>query len=184
MYRNNIILDILKEKFGTLNKLRKCDALEVGCSNGRESRFFCNFFKTYIATDKSKPLINEAEKLTHPLYENLTFMVNDIVESNITNKFNIIIANNVIHFTENKINIAFDNMMKCLKKDGIIIITEPHIKPINWVDDKFNNKSEKFDKSAWNRKKKELKDEHEYIINLLNITYVEYESCRVYIVGG
>ena len=184
MYRNNIILDILKEKFGTLNKLRKCDALEVGCSNGRESRFFCNFFKTYIATDKSKADINKAEKLTHPLYENLTFMVNDIVESNITNKFNIIIASNVIHFTGNKINIAFDNMMKCLKKDGIIIITEPHIKPINWMDDKFNNKSEKFDKSAWNRKKKELKDEHDYIGNLPNITYVEYESCRVYIVGG
>jgi SAM-dependent methyltransferase len=182
MYKAYIILDILKEKYGTLNKLRKCDVLEIGCGNGRDSKFFCNFSKTYIATDKSKAKINEAENLKHPLYENLTFMVNDIVESKITNKFNIIIAINVIHFTGNKINIAFDNMMKCLKKDGIIIITEPHIKPVNWGDESLNKKSDKFDKSMWNRKKKELKDEHNYIINLPNITYDEYESCRVYIV--
>lgn len=36
---------------------------------------------------------------------------------------------NGIHFMEQKINIAFDNMIKMLKKYGIIIIIEPIIKP-------------------------------------------------------
>ena len=180
MYKNYIILDILKKEYGTLSKLRKCDALEIGCNTGQESRFFCNFLKTYIATNINKIRITEAQKLTHPLYENLTFIVDDIVKSKITNKFNIIIAKNVIHFTGKKINIAFDNMMKCLKKNGIIIISEPIIKPDGWIDEILNEKSDKFDKLRWNRKKKELEDEHDYIINLPNVTY--YESVRTYIV--
>ena len=32
MYKNYIILDILQKEFGTLSKLRKCDALEIGCN--------------------------------------------------------------------------------------------------------------------------------------------------------
>ena len=147
MYKNYIILDILQKEFGTLSKLRKCDALEIGCNIGQESRFFCNFLKTYIATNINKIRITEAQKLTHPLYENLTFIVDDIVKSKITNKFNIIIAKNVIHFTGKKINIAFDNMMKCLKKNGIIIISEPIIKPYGWNDETLNKTSDKFDKS-------------------------------------
>ena len=47
---------------------------------------------------------------------------------------------NVIHFMEQKINIAFDNMIKMLKKDGIIIIIEPIIKPYGWQDDRLNKK--------------------------------------------
>jgi len=54
MYKNYIILDILKQKYNTLDKLRKCDTLEIGCSYGCDSRFFCNFFKSYIAIDKNK----------------------------------------------------------------------------------------------------------------------------------
>ena len=154
MYKNYIILDILKKEYGTLSKLRKYDAYEIGCYTGNASRFFCNFLKTYIATDINKIRITEAQKLTHSLYENLTFIVDDIVESKITNKFNIIIASNVIHFTGKKINIAFDNMTKCLKKNGIIIISEPIIKSDGWMDETLNKKSDKFDKSIWNRKKR------------------------------
>lgn len=183
MYKINVILDILKKKYVTLSKLRKCDALEIGCGYGNESRFLCNFLKTYKATDKSETIINEAKKMTHPLYENLTFVVDNIVESKITDKFNIIIAKNVIHFMNKKINIAFENMIKFLKKDGIIIIIEPIIKPDGWIDEALNKKSDKFDKSIWDHKKKQLEDEHNYIINFPNTTYTEYESCRVYIVN-
>ena len=154
MNKNDIIVDILKNKYGTLNKLRKCNVLEIGCGLGNKSRFFCNFFKSYIATDRNKNKINESIKLTHPLYENLTFIVDDIIETKITNKFNIIIAINVIHYMEQQINIVFDNMIKMLKKNSIIIISEPPIKPENWLDDRLNKKSDKFDKSIWNLKKK------------------------------
>ena len=60
MLKSNIILDILKKEYNTLNKLRKCDAYEIGCGIGYDSRFFCNFMKTYIATDKLKIKITEA----------------------------------------------------------------------------------------------------------------------------
>ena len=68
MYKNYIILDILKKEYGTLSKLRKYDAYEIGCYTGNASRFFCNFLKTYIATDINKIRISEAQKLTHSLY--------------------------------------------------------------------------------------------------------------------
>ena len=89
------------------------------------------------------------KKITHSLYENLTFVVDNIIESKINKKFNIIIAKNIIHFTEKKINIAFNNIYKLLKKNGIIIISEPIIKPDGWIDDTLNKKSDKFDKSIW-----------------------------------
>ena len=40
------------------------------------------------------------------------------------------------------------------KKNGIIIISEPIIKPNGWIDDTLNKTSDKFDKSKWNRKKR------------------------------
>ena len=117
--KNNLILDILKEKYLTLNELRKCEMCEIGCGDGEQSRFLCNFVKTYNGIDKFQKQIKKAQEMTHPLYENLNFFVDDIIgditNPNINNKFNIIFAQNTIHFTNEKINKAFDNMYKLLK---------------------------------------------------------------------
>jgi len=179
--KNYIILDILKEKYKTLNQLHKCDVLEIGCGNGIHSRFFCNFFRKYIAIDNNEKKILEAKNNTHSLYENLTFSVDDILKIKITNKFNIILAKNVIHYMEKQIDIAFINILKLLKKNGIFIIIENIIKPDGWLDDTLNKKSDKFNQLRWNKKKKQLEDEHNYIINLPNINYTEYDFCRIYI---
>lgn len=80
----NKILDILKEKYNTCNRLSKCNALEIGCGgDASTSRFLCNFFKEYTSTDISKDIIKQTKKITHPLYENLTYILSDITEKKI-----------------------------------------------------------------------------------------------------
>ena len=116
--------------------------------------WFNAFFKKYVALDHNLSRITQAKKITHSLYENLTFIADDIIELNITEKFDVIIAKNVIHYARDKINIAFDNIFRVLNDDGIIIISEPAITPYNWNDDTLNENSDTFDKLRWNKKKK------------------------------
>lgn len=73
-------------------------------------------------------------------------------------------------------------MLTYLKKNGIIIITEPLVKPCNWKNNGLNENSNEFSKSMWERKKKELEDEHEFIMNFPNTSYTEYDFSRVYII--
>ena len=95
-------MDILKDKFKTLAKIQKCSALEIGCGIGIESRFFCNFFKTYTGIDTDNKVINIANENKHLLYENLYYMIDNIKTTNITDKMDIIISINTIHFIDNK----------------------------------------------------------------------------------
>jgi len=82
---------------------------------------------------------------------------------------------------EDKIDVAFNNIIKKLKKDGIVIIMEPIPTPNGWFDNTLNKNSDKFDISKWLVKKKQLEDEHDYFISLSNITYNKYDDCRTYI---
>jgi SAM-dependent methyltransferase len=178
-----LVLDILKKEFKTLNKLRKCNVLEIGCSTGQTSRFFCNFFKTYTGSDINKKLINICNSDKHPLYENLTYICDDIIETKIIDKKHIILANNTIHNIKAvKLSKTFSNIFKLLTKNGICILRESLIEPNGWQSDTMNISSPLFDIVEWNKKKKELKDLHKYIMENLNVTYYEYDICRIYLI--
>jgi SAM-dependent methyltransferase len=179
-------LDILKDKFQNIIKLRKCSALEIGCGIGIESRFFYNFFKTYIAIDTDKQAISIANENKHSLYKNLYFMTDDIKTTNITDKKDIIISINTIHYIYKKtdLDLVFKNIFSLLTKNGICIIIEPKITSVGWGDSRLNESSPQFNKELWNDKKKSLNNEHIYIINnITNFNYSEYEDYRIYVIS-
>ena len=78
--RNYKIFYILLSKFKKINNL---SMLEIGCGIGIESKFFSPFVKTYVAIDKNPDAITMAIKNKHPIYNNLTFMLDDMMDMKI-----------------------------------------------------------------------------------------------------
>ena len=113
-------------------------------------------------------------------------MIDNIKTTNITDKMDIIISINTIHFIDNKtdLDIVFKNIFNLLTKNGICIIIEPKIIPVEWGNSKLNKLSSQFNKELWNNKKKLLNNEHSYITNnIRNFNYSEYEDYRLYIIS-
>jgi 2-polyprenyl-3-methyl-5-hydroxy-6-metoxy-1,4-benzoquinol methylase len=79
--------------------------------------------KTYIATDTSKKIIKNAKiNDNRPIYK-----VCDLEKKiNIKKKFDIIVLKGVLHHTKNPEKIL-SKLKKILKKNGIIIISEPNL---------------------------------------------------------
>ena len=179
---NNTILDILKNKYKNLEKLRKCKVLEIGCGPGIMAIQLCMFFKNYTAIDRSNNEIEKANLNSHSLYKNLEFKKINI-EDGISDliKYNIIISKYCVHLIRN-FEIFFNNINKILISGGIFIIIEPLPLPEGWRFNDYNENSKDFNIDKWNIKKKDLEKEHEYITTKLNCTFYEYTTCRVYII--
>ena len=79
--------------------------------------------KTYIATDTSKRIVKNARiNDNRPIYK-----VCDLEKKiNIKKKFDIIVLKGVLHHTKNPEKIL-SKLKKILKKDGVIIISEPNL---------------------------------------------------------
>ena len=179
---NNIILDILKNKYKNLENLRKCKVLEIGCGSGILAIQLCMFFKRYIAIDRDNNEIEKANINSHSLYKNLEFKIVNI-ENGISDltKYNIIISKYCFHFIKD-FGKFFNNINKILISGGIFIIIEPLPLPKGWRFNGYNENSKDFNIDKWNIKKKNLEKEHEYITTKLNCKFYEYETCRVYII--
>lgn len=174
----NCILNVIKANYNL--EFCKSDVLEIGCGNGERSKLICNQFKEYYATDISKKLIAEAAEESKSI--KITFKVDNILNTSIKREFNIIIAANVIHFMESSINTALSNMLNLLEDNGLIIIIENKIKPKNWKSCFLNIESTQFDSEKWNIKKEQLSFEHNYLIKLKNVTYLEKYNLQFYII--
>jgi len=178
------ILDILKDTFKTTTKIHACNVLEIGCGTGVDSRNLCEFFKTYLAMDCKKN-IDLAKENTHALYSNLTFIVDDIVETALpARKKQIILSLNTIHLVSD-IDAAIKNIIKLLVKNGICLIVEPLIKPVDWLDERLNSTSPAFNNDLWLIKEKALRDEFNYLVNLpprykVNVEYIECDNFAIY----
>jgi 2-polyprenyl-3-methyl-5-hydroxy-6-metoxy-1,4-benzoquinol methylase len=179
--RNVNIFNILTETYNP-RKLKKYKVLEIGCGHGSFARQLCLFFRKYDAIDIDTETINSAKKQTHEIYSNLTFVVDNILDTLTQNKkYKIIFASNAIHYIGN-LHILFENIYKLLKKNGICIILENKPEPKRWKYHALNIQSEKFDEIQWLYKKKQLDDTHEYILKNCDYRYIEGNYTRFYVI--
>lgn len=171
--------------FATPKKLKKYHVLEIGSGFGHTARIYCNFFKKYDAIDKDNHMINGTIKNTHPIYYNLIYYVDDIMNTKLqNNKYKIIFAHNTIHYIYslgNALHNIFENIYRLLKKIGICIIIESLPRPMGWLDPRLNSESDQFNENIWMRKKNDLDITHNYIMENCNNRYFEgmYHRCYV-----
>ena len=111
--------------------------LDLGCGNGQNLIYLSRKGANITAVDKSLECIKELrEKIEKEKIINFDVICSDITKFNIPeNKFDIIIANNVLQFIDRKKSLQLIlNIKDCLKNNGIIgissfTIDDPCYKP-------------------------------------------------------
>ena len=122
-YINRVVSKYNKtDKIYSLNKL-KC--LDIGCGGGLLSERISRLGASVTGIDVTKRSIEIAK--THALNSglNINYINTDVssfVKNNVSNKFDLIIASEVIEHLDNR-NLFFKEVSKLLKNKGILIIT-------------------------------------------------------------
>lgn len=94
------------------------DVLELACGSGQITGYLYQVAKTFLATDYSSNMIEEAKKRN---FEKVVFEVQDA--TNLTyedDSFDVVIIANALHIMPNK-DLAIQEIKRVLKKDGILI---------------------------------------------------------------
>jgi 3-oxoacyl-(acyl-carrier-protein) synthase/acyl carrier protein/2-polyprenyl-3-methyl-5-hydroxy-6-metoxy-1,4-benzoquinol methylase len=124
---NKIVAKIARNYITLLNKSAKI--LEIGAGTGGTTRFVLSEIKDfdvdYTFSDLSLSFLNKAKRKFSE-YPFVCYRVLDIFSESNENpdeKYDIIIATNVIHATAD-LNVSLKNICNRLKKDGIFILNE------------------------------------------------------------
>lgn len=109
------------------SKNEKCNVLDAGCGFGQYSYFIAQKFKNseVLGVDINERRIRECEKFARSeKIENLKFEIADLTKLNFAEKFDLILAIDVMEHIENDEEV-FRNFHKAMKKDGLLIISTP-----------------------------------------------------------
>jgi len=120
--RYDFILKEINEYTGHKSE-KNVHILDVGCGRGELAGFLAKFNYQILGVDIYQPKIDEAKKL-YP-FGNVTFECQDALNLDLKNKFDIIVASDVIeHLKKPEKFVVTANSL--LKPDGIFIITIPN----------------------------------------------------------
>lgn len=109
--------------FNLINKeeIKGKEILEIGCGTGVLSAKLALYNTRITGTDISKTSLQHARNLFKKFNLKGTFIKDDIINTKLNTKFDIVISLGVLHHTEDPKK-AFENVCKLTKKNGIIII--------------------------------------------------------------
>lgn len=94
----------------------KKTALDIGCANGANARYLAELGLNVIGLDIELPKNIE-------LHKNVIWLKEDILDFDFTQKFDVIIAFNILQFLDiGNRNRILDKMYKALNPDGLMMI--------------------------------------------------------------
>jgi tRNA G46 methylase TrmB len=149
-------LEEIFNEINTIKTLKKMQVLEIGIGNGNKTIPISNKFKSYYGIEESTQIYNTFLSLCQDHKCNIkSFNMNLTDFINYTSKkFDMIILINTIHFIG--VTELLQQASKILKKNGYIIIQNPHEIAYGWGDKKLVQDSELFNESIWLKYKKNL----------------------------
>ncbi|MEN3037623.1 MAG: methyltransferase domain-containing protein [Candidatus Kryptonium sp.] len=110
-----------------VSKNEKCNVLDAGCGFGQYSYFIAKKFKNseVLGVDINERRIKDCEKFARTeKIENLKFEIADLTKLNFAEKFDLILAIDVMEHIEDDEEV-FKNFYKAMKKNGLLIISTP-----------------------------------------------------------
>ncbi|MBI5326348.1 MAG: class I SAM-dependent methyltransferase [Ignavibacteriae bacterium] len=116
-FRKKLDQDVKKE----LNdrKIKSGDALDLGTGPGTQALELLKLGFNVAATDISKSAINEAHKLTN----DIDFIVDDILQTKLKKKFDLILDRGCFHTIEpEERKIYIQNIKKLLNSNGLLFL--------------------------------------------------------------
>ena len=116
-YRKDLDHDVAKEL--KLRKLTKGTALDLGTGPGTQALALSKLGFKVTAADISKCAIEEAKKLS----KEIEFVVDDIIETKLIKKFDLILDRGCFHVIEPDDRKTYlKNIKKLLNKDGLLFL--------------------------------------------------------------
>ena len=105
----------------TFQLIRNKKVLEIGCSEGNDAKQYSLYAKNYTGIDISDEAIKNAKALGLPNAEFLCVDGHEIPKPD--NSYDCIITRAVLHHLD--LEITFKEISRLLKKDGILVFSEP-----------------------------------------------------------
>ncbi len=145
--RSKYFQNLLKEY--TDIRLKKSNVLDIGCGNGQYTFIFSKFVNKIYGIDPSESMLKSARKNKKIFNSsNIRFYKGTDLSIPFSQKFDIILYSNSLHFSYNVMN-SLKNSFNSLKNNGILLIMEP-IKTFSVP--KLNPDHEKFNKRIYLKK--------------------------------
>ena len=105
----------------------KKNVLEIGCSDGFNSRIVKQEVKNLDLCDTEEKLINNAKKILKKKWK-MNFFIHDFLKKNLNKKYDGIYFLDVLeHIPAKKEKLFLKNILRSLKKEGILIIGIPSL---------------------------------------------------------
>ncbi len=121
------VRDEIKNFFKSKDINKKVKVLDAGCGFGQYSYFIAKNFKNseVLGIDINERRIKDCEKFARRIgMENLRFEFADLTKLNQFEKFDLILAIDVMEHIEDDVKV-FENFFKALKNGGSLIISTP-----------------------------------------------------------
>ena len=171
--RSKYFQNLLKEY--TDIRLKKSNVLDIGCGNGQYTFIFSKFVNKIYGIDPSELMLKSArnnKKIFNS--SNIRFYKGNDLNIPFSQKFDIILYSNSLHFSSNVIK-SLNNSYDLLKKNGILLIMEP-IKTFSVS--KLNPNNKKFNKKIYTKKINILKKTKMYIKKFIENKKILYEHSK------
>lgn len=122
-YECNLLEKIINE-----NCTKKTRALDIGCGNGRYTKFFANFFDEVVGADLSKPVIEQNIKENE--LANVSFTCKNVMDLE-NDKFDFVFASDMQTYTnDNETQKVFENLISLLKDNNSVLLTRESTRDI------------------------------------------------------
>ena len=103
-----------------LQNVKGKEILDAGCGVGQFTSYMASFDKRVLGIDNSKSMI----KLAQNAFDNCKFLCQDVLQMNYQNRFDGIVANNLLlHFSHCQSAQAFKRFYDALKDDGVLLVS-------------------------------------------------------------
>lgn len=99
------------------------DILEIGCGNGRLTRFLAKHAKRVVGIDKDSKMIESARKLTSQ--DNISYATMDALDLSVEGSFDIVLFTWSLVCIYKQEEIALQNAKQVLKDKGSLVLVEP-----------------------------------------------------------
>lgn len=165
--------DYLISQISEFMNMPESDLLDIGCGNGRFAVLLAEKIKSYTGIDPDKEYIEYANK--NIKIKNAKFKVGRGEKIGLENKFDIVLYSFSWHYIQNYEN-AIEELEKVIKKNGIVVILEPPLKPRGYAIPKLNKSSPEFSLESWQKKLKNLKIAQEALKKQDKFKVVRFEE--------
>ncbi|MCF7871942.1 methyltransferase domain-containing protein [Candidatus Woesearchaeota archaeon] len=160
--KDKIIADFLLENFKKYVVLSKCSLLDVGCGDGKKSRYLSNKLNSYVGLELDANRVKQAKSIVKK--KNVSFANCDFFDFVPDNKFSCVSFIFSWHYFKD-FSSVLKKLNSVLAKEGFVFILEASESTSSWKSSILRKNSKDFDEAIFSDKIASINVGVEHILN-------------------